>query len=150
LQTMPEKTRRAVMIGAVLAAVTIASVAIWAANRAPNQAVDDLDQLLLQEVQGTGTNPSNPTTPQAAQANPATPVEAGADIAAGADPGAPAIAIPETHTVVEGDTLYSISRQYYNDFLYAADIEALNELKEPNDLKPGTQLNLPKWEDLQK
>ncbi|WP_456830377.1 LysM peptidoglycan-binding domain-containing protein [Deinococcus sp. UYEF24] len=54
-------------------------------------------------------------------------------------PAQPAPAAPRTHTVLAGQTLYSVARQYG---LKAADLQAFNHLSS-GDLKPGQVLTLP-------
>jgi len=52
---------------------------------------------------------------------------------------------PRIHTVVKGDTLYNLARQYYNNSTRAKDIYAANrdKMKSDSDLQIGMQLIIP-------
>lgn len=52
--------------------------------------------------------------------------------------------VPETHVVQPDETLYAISMKYYNNHIYAGDIERLNEMKNPDHIVVGTVLKLPR------
>jgi len=56
--------------------------------------------------------------------------------------------VPVTHEVREGETLYEISAHYYGDEVYAGDIEALNNIPDPNKIYAGQVLELPRPETL--
>jgi len=148
LQPMPAKTRTALAVGAALLAVVVGGVAVWSARRGAEPLPRELDETSIIEP---GAVPAIPTDHSAAptgatQASGATPAaRAGASQTAKI----PAV-VPASHVVAEGETLSSISRSYYGSNVYAGDIEALNELEDPNLLHAGQMLMLPKVEDLHK
>ncbi len=50
----------------------------------------------------------------------------------------------KTHVVKQGETLYKIAKQYYNDgSKWKRIMEANPQLKRPEDLKPGMKLTIP-------
>ncbi|WP_255301533.1 LysM peptidoglycan-binding domain-containing protein [Bacillus sp. AFS040349] len=50
---------------------------------------------------------------------------------------------PKTHTVVKGDTLWAIARNYYNDPYKWDEIAKANDVKDPRKLQIGKVLRLP-------
>ncbi len=48
-----------------------------------------------------------------------------------------------THTVVEGETLWSIAEDYYNDGFAWTKIAEANSLSKPGNIEKGTQLTIP-------
>lgn len=168
MQTMPAKNRRAVTMGAILlGAVVVGVLAFFAFNREkePTTQADNtylggtaLEGETGEPVSAATTTPisaidstTDAVTGDGEAANmPETNAQAGgtepANTAAG-DAGEP-VAVPATHVVAEGETLREISLKYYGDPVYAGDIEALNQLPDPNRLLVGQTLQLPKPEDL--
>lgn len=57
-------------------------------------------------------------------------------------------AVPDTHVVQPNETLRSIAKMYYNDPVYAGDIEQLNGITDPNQIMVGQELQLPRPEAL--
>lgn len=53
----------------------------------------------------------------------------------------------KTYTVEEGDTLYDISKRIYGVDTYWDDIADYNGIKDPNSIKPGDIIKLPKIEN---
>jgi LysM repeat protein len=58
-------------------------------------------------------------------------------------------AVPLEHVVAPNETLYDISMKYYDTHIYAGDIEALNDLEDPDMIQAGTRLQLPRPDELQ-
>jgi 5'-nucleotidase/UDP-sugar diphosphatase len=144
VQTTPSKNRAAITAGAIVLALAVGGYALWSANRGAKstqqQPVAGSDYAPL-AGDDTNTTAGTDTTPNTGET--ATGTETGSETATTA-PGT----VPEYHTVAAGDTLYDISRRYYNTHIYAGDIEALNHLENPDHLPVGQQLKLPRLEDL--
>lgn len=171
MQTMPEKNRRLVTIGAILVgAVVLGALTFVAFNRnGENPAAQNGPST----VANTGANadagaPVNSITSPATQLDPALEDEAAdaaagenaaavpqenqgetADTAGASDAVSGSLTVPATHVVAPGETLRDISQKYYGDPVYAGDIEALNQLEDPNQIMVGQILELPRPEDLQ-
>lgn len=56
--------------------------------------------------------------------------------------------VPETYTVMKGDTLRDIAKKYYGDPVYAGDIERVNELPDANSIPVGKVLKMPRPDEL--
>ena len=57
-----------------------------------------------------------------------------------------AVALPTTHTVSSGDTLWSIAEKYYASGYNYQDIAAANQISDPRSLAVGQKLTIPKTE----
>lgn len=55
-----------------------------------------------------------------------------------------AVALPASHTVVAGETLWSIAEDYYGSGFNKSDIIAVNKLSNPNIIEVGQKLTIPK------
>lgn len=149
MQTMPKQTRTAVAVGAALLALVVGAFAFWSGGSTnETQSVQDD----VNEVPGYTVSDTAPT--DAVTADPATqPADASAPADTSASEGTvqagtAVTTIPETHTVKAGESLYDISRTYYNTHLYAADIEMANNLDNPDAIYEGMELKLPRKEEL--
>jgi nucleoid-associated protein YgaU len=156
MQTSPKKT--VVALGAVLLALAVGGFALWSANRS-HKAPDTAQTQQLSPDTGAaaadGTDKQTATndgTDEAATPASGTSVTspAGGTTTTTTTATTPAGTIPEYHVVQVGETLRDIAQHYYNDPIYSADIEALNNLDNPNMIKPGDKLMLPKKDDLKK
>ncbi len=148
MQPIPAKTRTALVVGAALLAVIVGGVAVWSARRGTEPLPLEVEEpsitaAPLSPLDYSATPAPTSPAPSATSNGSATP-------SATTAPVAPAAAVPATHVVVDGETLSSISRSYYGTNIYAGDIEALNELEDPNLIHTGQMLQLPKVEDLHK
>jgi LysM repeat protein len=139
MQPMPNKNRPMIVVGTLVLVIMLGAGAIWSATR---------------HKQPLASMPINDATTPADTAT--TPAGTNAEVAKTDAPNLAQVApsskttstLPEYHTVAVGDTLSGISRMYYNSNIYAGDIEALNQLEDPNKLMPGKKLLLPKREAL--
>lgn len=141
MQPVPAKNRTAVMVGAALLAVVVGSIAVWSSKRGaePTRPMDEMS--MVEEAESVAPAPAPaPTGSSVTQ-----PLQAESVTAAPSS----SPSVPAVHTVAPGDTLSSISRQYYNTDIYYGDIEALNEIADPDHLEVGQTLRLPQPEDLQ-
>ncbi len=57
-----------------------------------------------------------------------------------------AVALPTTHAVTEGETLWTIAEKYYSSGYNWVDVAQVNQLWNPNYLQVGQQLTIPKVE----
>lgn len=57
--------------------------------------------------------------------------------------GSPTTSLPTTHTVVAGDTLWSIAKKYFDSGYNWVDIQTANTLKDPNTIEAGQKLTIP-------
>lgn len=60
--------------------------------------------------------------------------------------GAAAVTLPQTYTIVRGDTLGKIAQKFYNDSSYWSQISKANDLSNPSLIHAGNKLTLPKIE----
>jgi len=174
VQTMPDKNRRMVTIGAILAgAVVLGALAFFAFNRErePMAQTNPSPVSSAPLEDGTGEPVSPVAAPGTSTGGTGTPLdgnpaEAAAEEETGkaspeqkSQPGenksgeGAAVtpdgdSVPATHVVAPGETLRDISLKYYGDPVYAGDIEALNNLADPNHIEVGQILQLPRPEDL--
>lgn len=166
MQTMPSKNRTSVAVTGIALLVLVIGLIVYGVNQRTKQEVGELDPMtqLAEPENGIAMEPAPvenaaATAPDAGSAAIADPVtdatamtapETNAE-AAGQET-APALimmgSVPETHLVQPGETLYSISMNYYNDKIYAGDIEELNGLADPNQIQAGMELKLPRPENL--
>lgn len=170
MQTMPEKNRRLVTIGAILVGVVVLGALTFAAfNRSGgNSTVQESPST----VADTGADadagaPVSSVTSPITQLDPAVEDETAdaaggentaavpqenegetTDLANAGDAASGGLTVPATHVVAAGETLRDISLKYYGDPVYAGDIEALNQLEDPNMIMVGQILQLPRPEDL--
>lgn len=145
MQTMPSKNRTAVTLGAVILAFAVGAFLLWNVRNHKNAAPQTPEPTAMNGDQPLATAPGGTDT--TVQAGGTTTVPA----TGSSTPTPPAnmtTQIPATHKVAAGETLYDISRKYYNDPVYAGDIEHLNSLSDPDHLVVGQELKLPKWEDI--
>jgi LysM repeat protein len=136
MQTMPAKTRAAVTVAAALLAVVIGALALWSGGRTKNTPVNP-DALNQDAAVNLGETPPTGGTNQAETPADSTNTPAQAETA-----------IPATHTVKDGESLYDISRLYYKTHIYAGAIEAANGITDPNTIFAGMELKLPHQDDL--
>lgn len=54
-----------------------------------------------------------------------------------------AVKLPTTHTIVAGETLWSIAEKYYNNGFSYKEIAAANNIGDAKNLKVGTKLTIP-------
>lgn len=170
MQTMPSKNRTSMMVTGVALLVMVVGLIAYGLNQRAKTEVPENDPManLAQPENGNATQPgmkfdaAGPTPDQgmteAAEASSDTESPAAAamtaDSARQTTPmeATPAMitlgTVPETHVVQPNETLYSISMKYYNDKIYAGDIEQLNGLDDPNMIMAGTELKLPRPADL--
>lgn len=141
MQPMPAKNRNAIMmIGAALMAVVLVAV-FWSSRKNAETQPQQLDQLSLEQVNEAGVSaPTGSDSATPTQADSGTKEQPALSAAAGT--------VPMEHVVAQGETLMSISEKYYGSKLYAGDIEELNKLENPNSLKVGDRLKLPRREEL--
>lgn len=57
-----------------------------------------------------------------------------------------AVALPTTHTVSNGETLWSIAEKYYGSGFNDLDIIQKNNIKNPSIIEPGQKITIPKVE----
>lgn len=57
-----------------------------------------------------------------------------------------AVALPTTHTVASGETLWSISQKYYSSGFNWVDVAMVNQLGDPSLVQVGQKLTIPKAE----
>ncbi len=91
-------------------------------------------------IVGGNPAPAPPPAPAAPAAAPAAPP---AGKAKPAPAGAPPAAMPRTHRVAGGDTLYAIARRYYGDGSRWSRIAEANGLSEGDALRVGRTLRIP-------
>lgn len=154
MQPMPAKTRTAMVVGILVLAVAVGSIAFWSTRRnAAQSAPDPYTMTTTDPTADLFTMPGEPTRtatlPTEAGQAASDPNAAGTAAAAtSAIPTTTPARVPAEHVVAPGDTLSSISRTYYATPIYAGDIEALNQLTDPDLLKVGDVLKLPQPESL--
>jgi nucleoid-associated protein YgaU len=155
MQTMPNKTRTTLAIIAVALAVVVGAFALWSGNgneaaKAPETAADTLPATddPTATLNGTTDAATTETTTDTADATTAEDEEA--QPVSGTTIAPVAAEVPETHTVNKGETLRDIAQMYYNNPDYSGYIEAFNELENPNDIKAGDTIKLPKKDGLGK
>lgn len=143
MQPMPAKTRAAVAVGVALLAIAVASMVMFSSRREARPTPSDMEEAWLME------EPSTPleTAPSPATTQTPTP-DSSLATESGGSAGTVLTAVPDYHIVGAGDTLMSISRKYYGDHVFAGDIEAMNNLSDPNRLEMGQKLMLPRPEAL--
>jgi nucleoid-associated protein YgaU len=166
MQTMPSKNRSSMMLtGIALLVLVVGLIAYGLNSRAKHEAkpADPMAEVAEPEngiaaqpgakVDGAGPTPDAGTTAHAAPAanTPAVTAEATAEAKSRGEATTALTAlgsVPETHVVQPGETLYSISMKYYNNQIYAGDIEELNGISDPNRIQVGMELKLPRPEEL--
>lgn len=168
MQTMPSKNRPSLAVAGVAVLVLVVGLIAYGVNQRTKQETKENDTLTQIAAPENGTAaPRNvsdaltgeATTPMNAQGTPKTDGSMAttptSEMAGGepmTDKSTPALnvlgPVPATHMVAPGDTLYTISMKYYNSHIYAGDIEALNALDDPDTIVVGTELKLPRPEDL--
>lgn len=136
---------------AIVMAVIVGGVALWSNNRAAEKAPEQQEATLKPETGSAdvGTAPSSAQGDQATAGEQAVPVSGTAmtnDTTA--TTATTATSVPESHVVKPGETLRSIAEYYYHNKAYSGDIEAFNNLDDPDHIKPGDTLLLPKPETL--
>jgi nucleoid-associated protein YgaU len=147
MQTSPNK-KTAMALGALLLAVVVGGFALWSANRA-DKAPEVGQQQLSPEAgstveEGTSKTDADQVTQSVDEpSKPATSTSVTSPVTGGST-------VPESHVVKPNETLREIAKHYYNDPMYSADIEALNHLDNPNQIKAGDTLMLPRPADLNK
>lgn len=57
-----------------------------------------------------------------------------------------AVALPTTHTVASGETLWNIAEKYYSSGFNYVDIAKANNISDPGNIEVGTKLTIPKVE----
>lgn len=144
MQNTPTKNRGALTIGAIVLVVAVGAVAIWAGTRGKGQEMPEPGISMLEEAGMTSATPSTPEDKPKSSA----PTESGKEQETAAPQASSEV--PEFHVVSADETLSSISRKYYNSHIYAGDIEALNQLENPNHLLVGQKLTLPRPQELAK
>jgi len=167
---MPEKNRRLAAMGAILVGVVVLGALIFVAFNRTGQ--NPAAQNSPSTVANTGADadagaPVSSDTSPVAQLDPGVDDETAdaaggenaaavpqenegetAGLADGSDAAPGGLTVPATHVVAAGETLRDISLKYYGDPVYAGDIEALNQLEDPNQIMVGQILQLPRPEDL--
>jgi len=150
MQPMPAKNRTAVLLGVALLALIVGSVAVWSSRQNAQDRLTDLDDLPAYEAPiNAGTAPIN--TGGLPITSPTTPLDTATEVFTGTTPLIPITArptVPDFHVVTAGENLSDISRMYYNDHIYAGDIEALNDIEDANHIMVGQELRLPTWDAL--
>jgi nucleoid-associated protein YgaU len=130
-----------VAAAAVALAVIVGGVAMWANSRSTAKAPEQQEATLRHE-EGSTAAAVTPEKKDAAEAAageatlPATSTSVTTDNAGAT--------VPESHIVQPGETLRSIAEHYYHNKAYSGDIEAFNNLDDPDHIKPGDKLMLPK------
>lgn len=165
MQTMPSKTRTQVAITGAALLVLVVGLIIYGVSQRAGEEAREIDPMveLAESENGTAMQPQEAMNTAAAvdmgrvEATDATDATAMTETGAIAETSGQAEAtpalttmstVPETHVVQPGETLYSISMQYYATHIYAGDIEQLNGLSNPNQIQAGMELTLPRTEDL--
>ncbi|MFZ5817748.1 MAG: LysM peptidoglycan-binding domain-containing protein [Bacillota bacterium] len=164
MQTMPSKNRSTVLVTGVALLALVVGLIAYGVNRGAGDEAPEADPMtqLAEPENGTAAQPGTvlDAAPSAtaeessvAEAAPTAEIipEAGSEVEASstASPSLTTLgSVPATHLVQPGDTLYTISRTYYSTDIYAGDIEALNNLTDPNQIQVGMELMLPRPEDL--
>ncbi|HEY3365751.1 MAG TPA: LysM domain-containing protein [Symbiobacteriaceae bacterium] len=142
MQTMPNKTRTAVTVGAVLLVAIVGAYWLWSGNRVKSVTPGETQGTSLTEEQpGTAATPAG-----AAAVQPGTPGAAGT---VSTPVMATPATVPPTHTVAPNETLMSIAQATYGEAKYWTEIEAANEdvlNYEPDKLAAGMTLKLPSLE----
>lgn len=151
MSMMPSKNR-SIMLGVAALALAV-MVGFWATrnNAEPQQQAADPDAANVAGNTNTNTN-TDSSTPLDAAAPVSTDTTTGtSNLGAGEqdETATPVMGnVPESHEVKAGETLSSIAQQYYGNSAYAGDIEALNDLENPDRLEVGQKLMLPRPEAL--
>ncbi|MDF2629699.1 MAG: hypothetical protein K0R39_3530 [Symbiobacteriaceae bacterium] len=148
------KNRNAVAAGILALALIVGGFALWNNQKATDTPVAATenpvpgDTSTSANTDPTGTDVTN----EPGTANePATPATTDNTPGAGqsTEPNTAATnTIPATHTVKANETLRDIAMHYYGDPIYSADIERVNNIEDANHIVVGTELKLPKREEL--
>ncbi|HYG57654.1 MAG TPA: LysM domain-containing protein, partial [Symbiobacteriaceae bacterium] len=121
-------------------------------GRDAQKAPEIADQGTLTPGRTTDTSSTDPEDEEATPASgtPANPVTGGTETG-GTEPSATetGATVPEFHMVQANETLRDIAKKYYNDPNQSAAIEKLNKLDNPDLIKVGDKLELPKPDDTQ-
>jgi nucleoid-associated protein YgaU len=58
------------------------------------------------------------------------------------------LALPATYKVATGDSLVKISEKYYKNSDFWPGLAKVNKLEKPSSIEPGTEINVPKTEEV--
>jgi nucleoid-associated protein YgaU len=144
------KNRFIVAVVALAAALAVGSYALWNNSQKVSKTPEVTSSTLDGEQAApasttpgtTGTTSTDTTTkPVGTETNKQGSSDAKTQ-------GEKAVTVPETYTVAQGDFLRTIAEKFYGDAAYSADIERLNQLDNPDVLRPGQVLNMPRPDQL--
>lgn len=166
MQTMPTRNRTSLIVtGAAVLVLVVGLIVYGVGQRTPNEAknadpmsglaeapngVDGKTGSGLSAQPGSGLTAGDTATPGAGTVGAGVTPSANGSTAAGTTTEGLTQynSVPAEHVVQNNETLYTISQKYYNTHVYAGDIEALNQLEDPNAIVAGMKLQLPRVEDL--
>lgn len=166
MQTMPSKNRTSMAVAGIALLALVVGLIAYGVNQRNKQEIAEIDPMteLAEPENGNLATPaaeaetaSTPIGGALVEAAPATEEaamtaapEESAELTGQETTSALATleAVPETHVVQPGETLSTISMKYYNNHVYAGDIEQLNDISDPDMIQPGQELALPRPDSL--